>query len=433
MSKELSFKEKMKLMQMRHREKALSHSLIAIIILAIPFFGHQWLFSAEAPSNTRPDNVEYRMSMVGDMMLGRHVHDAAVRSGEHVGRTFDYVTPFFQESDYVTGNFESPILDPYHERYDDSDDPDIPDFSTLKSDSELDNKDIHFYAEPWAIEALEKAGFDSVTLANNHALDYGDLSLEDTLEHFADSSIQTLGIGDAINLDEDEIEDGAVDAAEVSFFDINDNTRAGIIGYTEVKTRGFDAREHVGGVLTYEEIGELRSRIENAKLPEEEGGGGADIIIVHVHWGDEYQVGFNEDQEEKAQFLTNYGADIIVGHHSHVLEPITIVEGIDGNKSIVMNSLGNFVFDQGWSRTKESAIAQLDFLDNGSKQLSFVPLHITDTRPKETFGLMKPYQDFRIFRTLRKELENDKWSVQDGRLIIDLDEAGVLEGVDITS
>jgi len=221
----------------------------------------------------------------------------------------------------------------------------------------------------------------------------------------------------------------------VSYFDIDENTRAGIIGYTEIKVQGFDAREHVGGVLTYEEIGEVRARIENAKLPEEEGGGGADIMIVHAHWGDEYQVGFNDDQEEKAQYLTNYGADIIIGHHSHVLEPITIVPSDldDSHNSIVMNSLGNFVFDQGWSRTKESTLAQLDFLTDGSKQLSFIPMQIADTRPRETSGLLKPYQDFRIFRTLRKELNKSEWTVEDGRLIINLDEVGVLEGVDITS
>jgi len=431
MAKKLSFQEKMKLMQMRHREKAFSHSIIAVIILAIPFFGHQWLFSVDTPSNTRADNVQYRMSMVGDMMLGRHVHDAAIRSGEHIERSFDYVTPFFDDSDYVTGNFESPILDPDDERYEDDD----IDFDSTKADAELHNKDIHLYAEPWAVNALENAGFDSVSLANNHALDFGDLSLNDTLKHFANSPVQTLGIGDAINISEEDIEGGAVDAADVSYFDIDENTRAGIIGYTEIKVQGFDAREHVGGVLTYEEIGEVRARIENAKLPEEEGGGGADIMIVHAHWGDEYQVGFNDDQEEKAQYLTNYGADIIIGHHSHVLEPITIVPSDldDSHNSIVMNSLGNFVFDQGWSRTKESTLAQLDFLTDGSKQLSFIPMQIADTRPRETSGLLKPYQDFRIFRTLRKELNKSEWTVEDGRLIINLDEVGVLEGVDITS
>ncbi|UJL45241.1 CapA family protein [Virgibacillus sp. NKC19-16] len=424
MSKELSFKERIKLWTIRHRDRALRDSIIAIIVLAIPFFGHQLFFSASVPSDTRADNVEYRMSIVGDMMMGRHVHDAAVRSNEPMDRVFEYVQPFFDESDYVTGNFETPILNTEDEEV-----------KAVMDDAELHNKDIHIHSEPWAIDALSNAGFDSVSFANNHALDFGDLSLQQTLDHVENASFDTVGIGDAMNLSEEEIEEGATDAAEMSYFDINEDVRAGIIGFTDVFVQGFSAQDYVGGVFTPQNQGmmELRDRLLQAKAPEEEDGGGADIVIVHIHWGDEYQVGSNDRQEELAQYLANYGADIIIGHHSHVLEPVSVVEGAEGNRAIVMNGMGNFVFDQGWSRTKESAIAQLDFLDDGSKQLSFVPMYIEDTRPRETEGLTKFYRDYRIFRTLRKELDNDWWTVENGRLNIDLDKAGVLEGVEITS
>ena len=424
----LAFTDKLKLKQLKHRKHAVRDSIIALALLSVPFFGHHLIFAPDVPEDTRPDDVVYRMSMTGDIMLGRHVHDAAVQSREHVARTFDYVRPFFDESDYVTGNFESPILDPDHERYDD---PEHDNFETHKEASILPNKHITFYAEPWAIDALEVAGFDSVSLANNHTLDYGDLSLSDTLEHFNASDIDALGIGDAINIPEDEVEGGAVDAADVTYVDLPGGVRMAIAAYTEVKVRGFDAQEYVGGVLTYENIDVLRDRMQEAKLPEPEGGG-ADIMVVHVHWGDEYQVGYNDDQEEKAQYLANFGADLVIGHHSHVLEPVTVVEGIDGNRTLVMNSLGNFVFDQGWSRTKETALAQLDFLEDGTKELSFVPMYISDTKPAETAGLTKGYRDFRIFRTLNKELDPSIWEKRDGRLVIDLDEAGIMEGVDVT-
>ncbi|ADH98382.1 CapA family protein [Salisediminibacterium selenitireducens] len=425
----LAFTDRLKLKQLQHRKHAVRDSIIALALLSVPFFGHHLIFASDTPSNTRDDDVVYRMSMTGDIMLGRHVHDAAVQSREHVSRTFDYVRPFFDESDYVTGNFESPILDPDHERYDD---PDHDDFETHKEASILPNKHITFFAEPWAIDALEYAGFDSVSLANNHTLDYGDLSFTDTLEHFNASDIDALGIGDAINIPEDEVEGGAVDAADVKYVDLPGGVRMAIAAYTEIKVEGFDAREYVGGVLTHENIEVLRDRMIEAKLPESEGGGGADIMVVHVHWGQEYQVGYNDDQEEKAQYLANFGADLVIGHHSHVLEPITVVEGLEGNQTLVMNSLGNFVFDQGWSRTKETALAQLDFLENGSKELSFVPMYISDTKPAETSGPLKAYRDFRIFRTLNKELDPSIWEKRDGRLVIDLDEAGIMEGVDVT-
>jgi poly-gamma-glutamate synthesis protein (capsule biosynthesis protein) len=424
MSKELSFKEKLKLITIRHREKATLHSIIALVLLAVPFFAHQTYFAAEPPENTRPDDVAYRMSIVGDMMLGRHVHDAAVRSNEPIDRVFDYVKPFFEESDYVTGNFETPILNTEDEEVD-----------AVMEEAELHNKDIHIYSEPWAIDALIRAGFDSVSFANNHALDYGDLSLRQTLKHTREAPLDTLGIGDAMNLSDEEMEEGAVDAAEMYYFNINEEVRAGIIGFTDVFVQGFSAQDYVGGVFTpqYQGMMELRNRLLLGKAPESEGGGEADIIIAHVHWGDEYQVGYNERQEELAQYLANYGADIVIGHHSHVLEPVTIVEGTNSNRTLVLNGMGNFIFDQGWTRTKESTIAQLDFLEDGSKQISFVPMYIEDTRPRETAGWTKSYRDFRIFRTLSKELDDDWWTVENGRLTVDLDAAGVLEGVEVTS
>ena len=134
--------------------------------------------------------------------------------------------------------------------------------------------------------------------------------------------------------------------------------------------------------------------------------------------------------------MTDMGADVIIGHHPHVIEPVTRVqvEGDpnnpqdNGNTAIVMNSLGNFVFDQGWTRTRDSTMAQMDFLTDGGAELSFVPMQISDTRPRETNGLLKPLRDFRIFRTLRKELDNEYWHMEDDRLVIDLKKAGVIEG-----
>src|SRR5699024_6604933 len=138
MSKKLSFKEKNKLITIRHKEKATFLSIIALFLLAIPFLAHNWYFSTDPPVNTRPDDVEYRMSFVGDMMLGRHVHDAAIRRNEPIDRVFEYVQPFFNESDYVTGNFETPILNTEDEE-----------IKEAMNDAELYNKDIHIYSEPW--------------------------------------------------------------------------------------------------------------------------------------------------------------------------------------------------------------------------------------------------------------------------------------------
>lgn len=435
MEQKFTLQERMKLWQIKHKKTALRDSVIAFAILSIPLFGYSWFIPAEAPEeSTRDDDVEYRVSMVGDMMMGRHVRDAAEQSNENIDRVFNYVKPFFEESDHTTGNFENPVLIPDH-----------PDFYEEVEEAELDNKDIHLYAYPDAVDALVNAGFDSISLANNHTMDFGDLSLDDTLDAFGSADIEILGIGDAINIEEDTVVENdehpereprnEIDATAVRTFETDEGVTIGMLAFTDVFVRGFSASDYVGGVFTSEFVGItlLRERLEEAKLPEDEGGLGVDIMMVHVHWGDEYQVGFNETQENLGQFMTNYGADVIIGHHSHVLEPVTVMEGRGDHRSIIMNGLGNFVFDQGWSRTKESTIAQLDFLEDGSKQLSFVPMRLSESMPYETAGPLKPYHDFRIFRTLRKELDPEWWEVEDDRLKIDLDAAGVLEGVDVTS
>ncbi|WP_052158702.1 CapA family protein [Halobacillus sp. BBL2006] len=416
---EKDLKYKMKVWTKKHQKKAVKHSLILLVILSIPFFGHQWLDQPSIPENTRPDDVDFRISMVGDIMLGRHVREAALRSGESPGRVFEYVSPFLDQSDYVTGNFENPIID--------TEDPKV---KTVMEDFELQNKAIHLYAQKGAEQAIEEAGFDSVNLANNHTMDYGSLSLEETLKHMEKVDVDLLGIGKALN-PSDELfgeEETLTDAGKIHYFDA-DGRRIAILGFTDVFVQGYSASEYVGGVLTNSGLDVLQSRIREANEQ-------ADVVMVHSHWGAEYQARANTDQETLAYLMTDMGADVIIGHHPHVLEPVTRVH-IEGDPNdpedpdktaIVMNSLGNFVFDQGWSRTKDSTMAQLDFLNDGGIELSFVPMQISDTRPRETNGIMEPLRNFRIFRTLRKDLDPQYWRMENDRLIIDLKEAGVIEG-----
>ncbi|GEL08313.1 CapA family protein [Salisediminibacterium halotolerans] len=514
MSDELSKYEKRKLKIHWHRQRAVKHSLITLGILAVPFFGSQWIFSSdEPPDETRSDDVDYRVSMVGDMMMGRHIEDVAMQSGytneegqpvfDHL---FEYVRPHFEESDYTTGNFEAAVMDPediqagygnilnkeqyqnfvaeedekyVEEGYEDyteerqealeqaalaqetdadnggfdvertirnwveaAGDPvyvgDLPGEDVIEA-AEFYDKDIHLYSQPTSLDAVIDADFDSINFANNHTMDYSNLSFEETMRHLENREIASLGIGE----DSDE-------AAEMDYFDVADDVRVGIFGRTDsFMEENFPAQSNVSGVFTTlnrsMSDSELINLIDEIKIDNSEGSAPrdtqieesdddeyADIVMAHMHWGDEYQVGYNEEQEELANIMVEAGVDVIIGHHSHVLEPVSIVRS-GGNVGIVINSLGNFVFDQGWTRTKETAIAQLDFLEDGSKELAFVPMDIAEGAPRETSGITSFYENFRIFRSLRKDLDSDIWDVRDGRLVIDLDEAGVLSEVDHTS
>lgn len=74
--------------------------------------------------------------------------------------------------------------------------------------------------------------------------------------------------------------------------------------------------------------------------------GQVDVTIVNMHWGEEYQSFPSDAQKQWAQLLVDHGAEIIIGHHPHVLQPIEWLEGKNGNKSIVVYSLGNFLSGQ---------------------------------------------------------------------------------------
>ena len=422
MSTKLTKKEKTMLKHQQQRKKAPVHAAILLAILLIPFLSHERLFTSGTPEATRPENVDYRISMVGDMMFGRHVEEHAVMNGLHIDYVFDYVRPFFAESDYVTGNLESPIVDAEN-----------PEIENQMENSALRHKDIHLHALPWAIDALEGAHFNSVSLANNHSLDYGDLSLYETLEHFEGRDVEIVGIGHGLDLSFRAEREGLKDASGISYYDISDDFRVAVIGITDSYVRGFDASENVGGVFTSPNMDLLANRMIEAKTPRSQGGGDADVLIIHIHWGNEYQVRYNENQRGDAQFMADNGADIIIGHHPHVLQSVSILQGRDpvndheDHETLVMYSLGNFVFDQGWTTTKESTIAQLDFLSDGSKQISFIPLWIENATPRETSGLLKPYRDRRIFRMLTKDIDEEIYSVSEGRLVIDLEKTKVLQ------
>ncbi|MDQ0254441.1 poly-gamma-glutamate synthesis protein (capsule biosynthesis protein) [Evansella vedderi] len=389
-----NFKEKMQQMIKRHKKKATFHSIIAFIVLSIPWFSYHWFVVPPIPEVSRGDDVSLRISMVGDIMMGRHVEDAAVRRGEDTSRVFRYVEPYFHSADYVTGNFESPIIDR-----------DLVDDDKLEA-AELD-KHIHLYAPTGSAEAIQDAGFTTINLANNHLMDYGELGLEQTLAHFANVDVDVVGVGESLE-----------DISDLVVHTVNDGFTIATIGLTDVHVYGFSAELYgTGGVFTlspHQYVPVIREAKENA-----------DLVIVHVHWGEEYSPRYNARQADHAQLLADAGADIIVGHHAHVLNPVEIID-----ETIVLYGLGNFVFDQGWSRTKESTIAELNVYEDGRKELSFIPIQIIDSQPRETRGLLRGYQNFRIFHTLRKNLDSELWRVENNRLIIDLDATNALKGVD---
>jgi poly-gamma-glutamate synthesis protein (capsule biosynthesis protein) len=177
-----------------------------------------------------------------------------------------------------------------------------------------------------AVGALTAAGFDLVSLANNHALDGGAAGLAETLD--------TLGGAGIAALQDSRICDSGC--------------------WRIIRLPNGDAPRFHAAVLAFLDNGRSLDTRAIAEAAAQ-----ADLVIVSMHWGAEYYP-VTERQRRLAQELAAAGADLVLGHGPHVLQP---VEWVDG--ALVAYSLGNFLFDQPFPETRQGAILRIR-LDRGS-------------------------------------------------------------------
>lgn len=198
-------------------------------------------------------------------------------------------------------------------------------------------KDMHnlysFRMDPSVVPALKGAGFSVLSVANNHVGDWGREAYLDTLNRLKENEILYTGGG----IDTNEAENPII----IEKYGM----KIGYLGFSDVGPNWMKTTEENAGILLasnpkFEEI------INNAsKL--------VDYLVVSFHFGDEYKTVHNKRQEYLAHKAINSGAKIVIGHHPHVVEDIEIYSPKDCIQSSCMGliaySLGNFIFDQGFS------------------------------------------------------------------------------------
>ncbi len=243
------------------------------------------------------------IASVGDMMLA----DRAQRKLDRQGYDYPFrrVKALFEGADYVMGNIEAPI--------------------TVNEERFMPSKKWSYKQNPPAAQAYADVGFDLLTLANNHTLDYGPIGLEDTIR--ALDALDVVVIGGGRN--EAEAHEGTV-------VEIN-GTRVGILAYMEpygaYEKKGWFAKGDAPGcaLLNRENL-----KADIARMREQ-----ADLVLVHLHYGRNYK-GVTKYQKKSSRWAIDAGADIVNGHHPHVAQGVEIYKG----KPIVY-SLGNFTFGTG--------------------------------------------------------------------------------------
>ena len=199
---------------------------------------------------------------------------------------------------------------------------------------------------------LCELGFDVVNIANNHMLDKGAAGLSKTIEFWKQQPC--LMIGGYEN---------AEDYDNLRIIEKN-GIRIAFLSYTWF-TNGLSKPASSPLAIPYTKDEDMVRQCKKAKEQ-------AEFIIVSVHWGDEGSFKPNSDQRRIAQLLADNGADVIVGHHPHVIQPVEWINGKSGTRTLCVYSLGNFAAEQAYAYNMLGGTIEFDIVseNNGKPYVS---------------------------------------------------------------
>lgn len=345
----------------RHGSRVLTRPLVAILCLASvscatqipPRTESRRLESSQAvqpaasevtaAAKTDTAHSELRVAAVGDIMLGGTAAPEMQKYGYDY--PFEQVKTLLQQAQIVFGNLEGPLTD---------------------DGTAEQNKKYVFRSPPEKVApALARAGFNIVSLANNHSLDYGPPGLESTRAALAKAGIQPVGAG------RNEAE------ARTPVYMKADGVTVAFLAYSLVFPEEFWAGPDKPGTAFGHEQN-VRADVAAARQK-------ADIVVVSFHWGQEGKTDLRDYQTLLAHAAIDAGATAVLGHHPHILQGVERYQ--DG---VIVYSLGNFAFGSYSKTATRSVIALLTFRDKQLRELRLVPINVNNVevvfQPKRLFG-----------------------------------------------
>lgn len=296
----------------------------------------------------RVDDVKIEESanilFLGDLMLDRNIREIIGRKGG------DWMTKkierLFWSQDLNVVNLEGPITK---------------NNSVAVGTKEDEKNHFVFTFDPAdAKDFLEKNRISAVNIGNNHILNFGEKGLEETKNNLKNCGVEYFG--------------DPQDAKNFLVKEIN-GRKIGLVNYNQFS--GIKIEE------TADAISELEDQV--------------DFVIVYTHWGTEYQLTQNKSQEEKAHRFIDAGADIVVGSHSHVVQPLEIYQG-----KLIFYSLGNFIFDQYFSEDTKTMLAVGVSISDNNMEVALVPLY------QGRNGQLELADEYRRQGLLKRLAENSK-------------------------
>ena len=289
---------------------------------------------------TPPPSLQVNLEAVGDIMLARTVGDQVQARGPEI--VFAGVQSMLDSADVLVGNLEC----------------------ALTAGGERQPKSYTFAAPPETVQALALAGFDVLSLANNHAMDYGSKGLFDTRDNLGQFGIANVGAGA-----------NAAEAHAPVILERN-GLRLAFLAYVDVpdENAGFDARTWIASAsqpgIAWADLDQITTDVAAARLQ-------ADVVVVLLHSGFELNTAVALNQRAEAHAAIDAGAALVIGSHSHILQAIEQYHG-----GLIAYSLGNFVFDDYLGIVNATIILRVVMTPAGVESYDWVPVLIENGLPR---------------------------------------------------
>jgi len=277
------------------------------------------------------------ISAVGDLMFDRGVGEAVWKNGSHWA--MEKVRDDIASADIAFANLESPI----------------------SKKSAMLEKPIGFRSPPGTAGLLADAGFDVVSLANNHSVDCGRDGLLETMAFLGKSGLHWCGAG------KDRRE-----AEKACIIKVN-GLRVAFVAFSQFP-EGSRKMDKVP-TIALAEPGTVSRVIAGAAKK-------ADIVVASFHWGEEYAPIPTGESRTLAREAADAGAALILGHHPHVVQGLETIPRRHGRPALVAWSLGNFIFDQKETRTREGLVLHCRMDRGGVESARLAPVRIDGLRPR---------------------------------------------------
>ena len=334
------------------------------------------------------DKKTAKLTLVGDLLFETAFYQA-IDSGDNPNDYFQLVKDYFNQDDLSIGNMEVVIGND----------------ATRVSGGE----NYNFAAPSWVGDLVSSLDFEVLSTANNHAFDQGSAGVLSTLDYFANHS-DILTVGTYRNREESN---------QLSIVEVND-IRFGFVAYTmgtNVKMGSEEEymvhlyKSNYSTTVTQQDKERMKVQIEELKKQ-------VDVVVVLIHWGEEYTFMPNDAQKDLASFFNTLGVDLVVGNHSHNIQPIEWIG--EEHKTLVYYSLGNFVSaDEDIPRTNETfnnayqfgLLSQLTVIKENDQ------IEITDIMTEPIINYYNPsIRNFTLipYHLYHEELENTHYRYSQG-------------------